>query len=587
MKLHRLSLAQSSQNLILNRVKYLVILFGLALLSILIRLFYWQIWTGGELRQQAMSQYSKNIVRRGLRGSIYTHDNYPLAFSLPAYNLVADPTRVENKTELAGYLTDWLTSQASDSSPLATAPAELNNWLNQKLTTQSRRVLLAEKLSQDVKELLAQKRLAGLSFEETQDRVYPESSMAAHVLGFVGQDENGQPTGYFGVEGGLDRELKGRVQKKSILADALGLEIRTRPEPQPKLDGRYIQLTIRRDVQYTIDTMLRSAIDQYQAKSGEVIVMEPSTGNILGLANWPSFDPNHYQAYEQGVYKNQSVSAGYEPGSTFKIITLSAGIDSGTVTPDTQCPACSGPRLIDKYTIRTWNDVYHPNITMAEALAKSDNTAMIFVAQKMGEPTFRTYLNKFMIGQPIGLELQEDTATPFPKTFGPVELATASFGQGISTTSLQLVRAVGAIANRGLMMQPRLVAGYADDNTSPLQPVPTKALNQVISANTAQTMTELMVGSALHGEAQWTVSRTHQVAGKTGTSQIASQGGYDETKTIASFIGFAPPDNPRFIMLVKLVEPQTSPWAAETAAPLWYKIADRLYLLLDMPPDVN
>ncbi len=588
MKLHRLSLGSSRHDtLVARRAKYLTVILGLALFCILIRLFYWQIWLGGELRQQAMSQYAKKIVKSGLRGPIYSHDNYPLAFSLPAYDLVANPSQVQDSSHLANDLTEFITRQASDSSDLASSPADLNAWLNQKLKLPSKRVLLAQKLTQNAKDLLLQKRWTGLSFEETQNRIYPESSMSAHILGFVGQDASGQPIGYFGIEGGLDRELKGRIIKKSILADALGLEIKTKPEPQPELDGRLIKLTVRRDVQFTIDTMLKEAIKKYQAKSGEVIVMEPQTGNILGLANWPSFDPNHYQAYDPSLYKNQSVSAGYEPGSTFKILTLASGIEAGVVTPDTKCPVCSGPRVIDKYTIRTWNDVYNPDISMTEALAKSDNTAMIFAAQKMGESTFRSYLNKFMIGQATGLELQEDSATPFPKSFGPVELATASFGQGISTTSLQLIRAVAAIANQGLMMQPRLVEGYADNNTSPLQTLPPKPLNQVVSETTAQLMTKMMMESALHGEAQWTVSRTHQVAGKTGTSQIATLGGYDEDKTIASFIGFAPPDNPRFIMLVKLVEPQSSPWAAETAAPLWYKIADRLYLLLEMPPDVN
>jgi cell division protein FtsI/penicillin-binding protein 2 len=268
-------------------------------------------------------------------------------------------------------------------------------------------------------------------------------------------------------------------------------------------------------------------------------------------------------------------------------LTVAAGIDTGVISETTECDSCAGPRTIGKYTLRTWNDQYTPNITMEDALAKSDNTAMIFIAEKLGADRFQEYLKKFGIGQSTQVELQEDTTPPFPSKWGPVELATISFGQGISTNTLQIVKAVSAIANKGVLVKPRLIEKVIDSSQGEELEVKTQELGQVIKPETAERVTRMMVYAAQHGEAQWIVSKTHEVAGKTGTSQVAEAGQYLEDKTIASFIGFSPPDNPKFIMMVKLVAPQSSPWAAETAAPLWYKIADRLYLLFNMPADIH
>jgi len=210
---------------------------------------------------------------------------------------------------------------------------------------------------------------------------------------------------------------------------------------------------------------------------------------------------------------------------------------------------------------------------------------MIFVAETMGKDVFVDYLKKFGIGEQINLDLQEDSKTPFPEKWGAIELATSSFGQGISTNSLQIVRAVSAIANQGVMMQPKILKTVIDHQTQKEIPILPKEERRVVSAKTARTITEMMINAAQHGEAQWLFKNTHTIAGKTGTSQIPIPGGYKSDATIASFVGFAPADDPQFVMLVKIVEPQTSPWAAETAAPLWYNIAEKLFLLLNVQPD--
>jgi cell division protein FtsI/penicillin-binding protein 2 len=328
---------------------------------------------------------------------------------------------------------------------------------------------------------------------------------------------------------------------------------------------------------------LALAAKKYEFKAGEITVLDPKTGAILGSATWPTYDPDRFFEYSPELYKNPIVSNLYEPGSTFKVLTVAAGIDAGKVTPDTLCPRCAGPRKIDKYEIKTWNEEYHPDISMKDALAKSDNIAMVYVAESLGGDVFEQYLRDFGIGTTTTSDLQEDSGTVFPQKWGPVELATRSFGQGITVTSLQLLRAIASIANQGKLMQPQLVKNVYDPVTSRTIETEPVMIRQVVKPETAREVTQMMVYAAEKGEAQWTKRTDLRVAGKTGTAQIASQGGYDAERTIASFIGFAPAEDPHFVMLVKLVEPGSSPWAAETAAPLWYKTAEQLFLLLNIP----
>jgi cell division protein FtsI/penicillin-binding protein 2 len=307
--------------------------------------------------------------------------------------------------------------------------------------------------------------------------------------------------------------------------------------------------------------------------------MDPKSGQILALATWPHYDPLQYSNFNLEDFKNPALTNLYEPGSTFKTITVSAGIDSGAITPETICTKCNGPRKISGYTIKTWNEEYHPNIDMKEALRKSDNIAMIFAAEKIGADRFLDYLHKFGFGEPLDIDLQEDTKTPLPDHLGPVELATVSFGQGISANSLQIVRAVAAIANQGVMMKPYLVKKVHDPLTNETIQYEPQIMRRVISAKTAAQVTEMMVYAA-PDRPNW-IDQNYTVAGKTGTAQIASQtGGYREEGTIASYIGFAPAENPKFVMLVKLVEPKLSQWGATTAVPIWYEVADKIILRL-------
>ena len=562
------------------------------LFAISSRLFYWQIIAGESLTQQAENQYSKSVTLTGNRGSVYTADGYTLVSNEHVYTLFAQPNTFNDSvasitqkilplllTELEEY------QQATQSTQKQEIAQKYESLITQRLSRNAQWVSLKTNLSEPTKKMIADLNIHGLGFDQYLRRYYPESSMAAHLTGFVGKDESGQDIGYFGVEGALEKELKARSTKNTVFTDALGLQLLGKNQHDEILvDGRSITLTIRRDIQNILETELQEAVKKYGAASGEVIVMDPKTGKILGLAAYPSYEPSNFYNFDSTHHKNPTLSNLYEPGSTLKALTVATGIEEGVITPETQCDICEGPVRYGKYTIKTWNNQYTPNITMEKGLAQSDNIAMIFIGRKIGLETWKEYLAKFKIGERINIDLQEDHDTPFPKDWGELKLATTSFGQGIVANSMQVLRAVNTIANDGIMMRPMIVESVTDTTTGEEiihEPIEE---GRIISTQTAQTVTKMMITSAQQGEAQWTASDRYIIAGKTGTSQVVTEKGYDSKKTIASFVGFAPPDDPKFIMITKLTEPTVSPWAAETAAPLWYTIANRLYLLLGVVP---
>ena len=570
-------------------------LFYLFLGIIVLRLFYWQIIKGQALKEQSESQTLRRLENKGLRGQIYTSDHYLLVGNQKVYDLKLDKKNFKgDKAYLAHKISQIIVedhSQLRETTELSSADKEslrqeLEKEILSKFQSKGNWPKLIDKLSAENKAKIEKLGNEYLYFDENYERFYPEASMAAHLTGFLGRDENANEVGRYGIEGALEDELKPRQENSLFKMDALGYLLAGQKYEGKNLNGRDITLTIRRDIQNLAEQHLTQAIERYQADRGEVIILESKTGKILALAVWPSYKQWQYFRYSGEVLKNPSLTRLYEPGSTFKTLTIAAGIDAQAINKETVCTNCAGPRQIGKYSIKTWNNQYHPNISMIDGYAKSDNTAMIFITDLLGSERFVEYLKKFGIGNQINIDLQDDTRTPFPQKFGPVETATISFGQGISTNSLELLRAVNVIANQGKMLEPMIVEKVYDQQNQEEIVSQIKEGEQVISKEAAQTVTEMMIEAALHGEAQWIASDKYTVAAKTGTSQVPDpRGGYKQDETIASFIGFAPASNPRFTMLVKLENTKSSPWAAETAAPLWYKIADKLMILLNITPD--
>jgi cell division protein FtsI/penicillin-binding protein 2 len=582
-----------------SRTRAMLIALYFLFFCITLRLFYWQVLHRSTLQAEAQGQYLRTISSDAHRGKIFTRDGYTLVDNKKVYRVFAQPAELLEPPDkivekIAPFLVEKIAtvsaevaSDSADVQPIQVDEdiAQLKVSLLKKLSDKEIKwVALKNKIDESAKKSIEELNIHGVGFDEYEARAYPEASMAAQIVGFVGKDKDGNDKGYFGVEGELDRELRGFTKPQTFLKDALGFHLLFGKTPEDEaIDGRNVVLSIRRDVQYMVEEMLKKGMQKYGASAGEVIVMEPATGKIVAMASFPNYDPNYFYLFPPELYKNPMVSSTYEPGSTFKVLTVAAGIDQGVIEENTMCTECAGPRKIAQYTIKTWNEEYHPNITITDALAKSDNVAMIFVAEKVGQEKFVDYVQKFGIGEESHVEMQEDTPTPFRKDWKPIDLATSSFGQGIATTGLQMVRAVGAIANGGKMMQPTILDKVIDPVRGTEVDVKPTMEREVLKPETATTVTRMMVHAANSGEAKWTRSKKYDVAGKTGTAQVPIDGHYDDKKTIASFIGFSPPENPRFVMLVKLREPQSSQWASETAAPLWYQIADKLYLLMNIP----
>lgn len=521
---------------------------------------------------EAAAQYNLTFTLPATRGAVFSIDGSPLALSIPAFLVFAQPALVKDPAEFSRQVSAILNIDEKEILSQITQPDRL--W-----------VPLMRKADKTLVDALTALNMPGLGFEKESKRYYPEASMAAHLLGFVGSDQNGSDKGYFGLEGFYDRELGGKDGKIEVEKDIRGAPILIGEAKRIEAeDGRSITLWTDRTIQNIVEKRLTEGIQKYGAKEGSVIVMDPITGGVIAMASFPSYDPASFGQFDKSVYKNPAVAASYEPGSTFKVLVMSAALNEKVVSATTTMDE-NGPVKIGQYSIRTWNNEYHGKQTMTEVIQHSSNVGMVFVESQLGKDKFLSYIERFGIGKPTGIDLEDETSPDLRKSsqWRDIDLATASFGQGIAVTPLQMVRAVGAIANGGWLMAPLMVKSIRDPKGKTIEIKP-KKITQVIGNNAADVMKEMMINAVDNGEAKWAKPKGYRIAGKTGTAQIPVAGHYDANKTIASFVGFAPADNPEFVMLVTVREPTSSPWGSETAAPLFFNIARDIFLYKNIPP---
>jgi cell division protein FtsI/penicillin-binding protein 2 len=557
--------------------RYRLVFFGIVFLFLLVvaRLFYWQVVKASELSLLGQQQYGTTTTITPRRGEIETSDGFPIAANKITYQVFANPKEIGNKGEVAAILASTL---QVDIATISASLALNKFWVPIKSNVDAK-----------TKQQLEQLKLPGVGFNDQYQRFYPEASMAAQLLGFVGKDNNGNDKGYFGLEGFYDRLLSGKGGLAVEVHDAFGRPILAKMnDATAETDGANLILNIDRSIQFLAEQKIKEGVEQYGAASGMVGIMDPKTGAILAMATYPNFDPRSYQDYSDVLYRNGFVSDLYEPGSTFKPLVMSAALNSKLVTPDTKCNACAGPVSVGGYDLETWDNKYFPNTNMIDVIQHSDNTGMVFVAQRLGLDGMINYLGKFGIGDYTGIDLQgEVSAVLKPKNqWYPVDLATTGFGQGISVTPIEILDAVGAIANDGVRMEPQVVSAVEDNvgNRTKIQP---KVLDTPIDSQTAKVMSEIMVNAVNKGEASWVRLKGYSIAGKTGTASIPVSGHYDPNQTIASFVGFAPSNNPKFVMLVILNRPTSSIYGAETAAPIFFDIAKSLLGYYGIPPEGN
>jgi len=423
--------------------------------------------------------------------------------------------------------------------------------------------------------------LAGLEFSPRLERSYPEGALASNALGFV----NLEGRGYFGIEEKYNDILAGNPVKVWVPSDP------NRAVEIPRIpNGTSLILTINRDLQGTVEEILDQSLYEYGAQNGAIIVMDPKSGDILAMATTPRMDLNNFQnygvIYNNASEYNRAIGMPYEPGSVMKIFTMAAALDTGLVDPNTTY-LDTGEIQVGGATIKNWDEKAWGLQTMLGCLQHSLNVCMAWVATQLGPQNFYGYMDRFGFGNLTGLDMASEAAgrvkVPGDTDWFPVDLGTNSFGQGLTATPLQIMTAASAIANQGHMVTPHTLYAMLRDGYQ--FNIPPQYAGSPISAETAATLTEMLAVS-LENEASAALVPGYRVAGKTGTAQIPTPFGYyDFSQTNASFIGWGPVDDPKFMIYVWLERPTFSIWGSQTAAPVFSEVAQKTVILLDIPPD--
>ena len=493
---------------------------------------------------------------------------YPAATNQTMYALTVVPSQVSDKRRVADELAEQ-TDLAADH-----IFGQINN--NKQYIPPLKR-----KLTYDEGQKIEALQLEGVAIEPEEARFYPEDGMAAQVLGFVNNDGQGQ----YGVESYYNDLLSPKSGQRSSTKDAQGNEVALgASDYAPPRDGDTVILTIDRNVQFQAEAALDRAMQKFSASGGSLIVMDPKTGGIVAMANRPSFDPNRFSSYKPESYLNGAVSGTYEPGSTFKPIIMAAGLDSGAVTPNTTINGTASVRVGDREIFNAEKRPYGVE-TMTQVIERSDNVGMVYVARQLGGEREYDYIKKFGFGTPTGIELAGEASPPLPdfSELYEVNFATMSFGQGIAVTPIQLVTAINVFATQGRLLEPHVVE-QIQRNDGKVEVVEPKVVRQVISPTAASQISGMMVRVVEAGAGKPAQVPGYRVAGKTGTAQIAAGGAYEAGTTIGNFVGFAPVEDPRFVMLVKVDRPKGVTYAEESAAPTFGEMAKFLLTYYNVPP---
>lgn len=582
-----------------SKLKFLSSVFIVAFVLVILKLCAIQIFSAEKLAAIADSQHFYSLEIPARRGQILSKDGFSIAADKDDYlfyvnlsKFIGDKESVSDN--LAGILATDVPMIATNSSEITQNDKEkfykdvkegIKKELVAKFNTQNAVwVNLEHFVKKNQKEEIEKLNISGLGFVEEQSRDYPEGSMSAHILGFVGFDAVGNPKGYFGLEGFYEREMSGKSGELRVEKDAFGRPIAIGSETRrEKNDGRNLITTIDRSVQGFTEKYLEDGIKTWKASGGTAIVMDPRDGSILAMASFPRYDPGNFAYYPTTLYKNPAIADLYEPGSIIKPLVMAAAINENKVTAQTKCDKCAGPRQIGEYYIHTFNDQYHPNLTMTETLINSDNTGMVFVGEQLGFEKLYEYFRAYGFGQKSGIDLQEEEEGSLrnPKDLYAIDKATLTFGQGIGVNAVQMMRAWATLANGGYLITPHLVSQVQDgDRTIDLKWPKGK---QVISSGTTNAVKEMLVRVARESPEHFPIDRVKElapfrIAAKSGTAQISAGGKYSDTGYNASVIGYFPADNPQFLVMVKLNEPEVRIWGSDTAGPVFASIArDLLY----------
>lgn len=570
-----------ARDIISARTKFLRGIFVFFGFFIIWRLAALQIFDYKFYRALAEGQHSllKELVPE--RGEIFIRDYgsdnlYPIALNEDYYLVYAEPKNIKDAREATDKIVPIL-------------EMDYGEVLNKLARPNDPYEPLKKQVSPEIVNKLRALNLSGIGFVKESYRSYPEKGAGGHLLGFVGSNADGSRSGKYGLEGYFDEELQGKKGSLKSEKNPLGgWIVFGGHNVEPAINGVDLVLTIDRSIQFTICEKLKNAVKKHGADGGSVIIINPQIGAILAICSVPDFDPNEYRKVEDiNIFNNPTIFHLYEPGSIMKPFTMAAALDAGEVSPETTYND-EGIVKFSNHTIKNSDGKSYGVQTMIQVLEKSLNTGMVFVVNKLGPKTFRKYLEDFGFNSKTGIELDSEIAGNISSLMkrGDIYAATASFGQGISVTPIELVTAFGAIANGGKLMKPYIVDEIRKDNGF-VQKTESRVVRQVISERASRLLGGMLVSVVDNGHGKRAGVAGYSVAGKTGTAQVPKQNGlgYETDVSIGSFVGYAPVDNPKFVMLVKIDKPKDVQWAESSAAPLFGEIAEFLLHYYKVPPD--
>ncbi len=548
------------------RIVSMMVIFMVLFVALISRAFQLQILSSQSLKTMAQRQHTASLPMQPDRGIIYDRNGEKLAITVPADSVCADPSRITNAAAVSAKVAQILNLDRKSVHQKISAPRNFS-WL-------------VRRISPEQADQIRQADIEGIFLIKEPKRFYPNGPLGAHLLGFVGADNSGLE----GLEYKYEDVLKENAQNLVWVRDAKGKKLFLRAE-QTETENKEslnLVLTIDNRIQYLVETHLKEAVEARGAKGGIAIVMNPQTGEILALANEKAFNPNDISGLSPNSWRNRAVTDAFDPGSTFKPFLVAAALEEKVVRESDRIFCEDGYLTVADRTIREANHKRHGYLSVKDILKYSSNIGSVKIAQKLGKEKYYRYIENFGFGTRTGIELPGEAAGILrpAQNWTSVDTAAIAFGQGISVTAIQLIVAMSAIANNGVLMKPYIVRGLTDKENNPVKMNEPEVVRQVISPETARRMTKMLtqVVAADDGTGKNAYIANVAVAGKTGTAQKFdfARNVYSSERVRTSFIGFFPADNPQVSILVILDEPQTDKWGGVAAAPVFKNIGEQI-----------
>jgi len=528
---------------------------------------YLQIFRTSWLSRKAADQYTRDLVKHGRRGTIYDANHIEMAISIDTTSVAAYPRIISDPDRTAGVL-----AKALDLNKRAVKRKLISKrsfvWLKRQVTPKETKAVSALEIT-------------GVDFIPAYGRFYPNRGLAASVLGFSGTEGRGLE----GLEYRYENYLQGPTRKVTVLKDALGRGFNEEKEDHDSEGGNNLVLTIDRNIQYIAENALQEAVTRFSARSGMVIVMAPKSGAILALAQSPNFNPNAFGSYDKELWRNRAITDPFEPGSTMKIFSAAAAIESGICTPNTIFFCENGSFKVGKHTVHDT----HPYdwLSLQQIVKYSSNIGAVKVGQSIGQEFLYTVLRNFGFGQKTGIDCPGETSGSLAswKRWSSIDAGAIAFGQGMAVSAVQLAAAVSAIANDGILMKPYVVQAITDTNGRLIKNTTPQKIRQVVSPETARTVRKILrTVTTSGGTGVQAALEGYTVCGKTGTAQkVDRNGAYAKGKYVASFVGFVPARAPKLTILVAIDEPEKQHYGGIVTAPVFRTIAEESLNYLNIP----